>query len=140
MKKLMFFLSAVLVSVCLLSCHSSKMRSYYADESNYITATGVVTHIKYSDETDALYLAFDQLDYPFSDNTFKIVGKNLKIVQENGIKAVLQMSDSVTFMAAPKYWGDGYVIPIVALIVDGDTLLNFEDGFDNCGVDANIHA
>lgn len=131
MKKVLLLLFAIIISVCLLSCHSQKERKYYADESNYVTATGIVSHIKYSDKKDALYLAFDSIDYPFSDNCFKIVGKNLKNAQENGIDDILQIDDSVTFITAPKYWGDGYVMPIVALTVDGEILLSFEDGFDN---------
>ena len=34
-------------------------------------------------------------------------------------------------MTAPKCFGDGYVMPIVAVSVDGEVLLEFEEGFEN---------
>ena len=131
MKRLIALLLTFVIGTSLLSCSTQKERSYYADKNNYITATGTVVHVKYNQEQDALYLAFEDLDYPFSDPNFKIIGKNLEIVQNNGIDEILQLGDTVSFTAAPKYFGAGYVIPLVEVSVAGQTLLSFDDGFHN---------
>lgn len=34
-------------------------------------------------------------------------------------------------MTAPRYFGDGYVMPIVAISVDGEQLLDYEEGYAN---------
>ena len=67
----------------------------------------------------------------FDDNSFKIVGENLLIVRQNGIDEKLEIGDQVTFVTAPRYFGDGYVMPIVEITVNEEELLSFEDGFAN---------
>ncbi len=130
MKK--FFIPLILcITFVLSSCSSDNHLEYYSKPSNYITATGTITHIKYSEENDALYLGFEQLSPEFSDDSFKIVGKNLSIVQENGVDQKLQIGKQIDFISAPRYFGDGYVMPIVGLTVDGEVLLTFEQGYDN---------
>ena len=37
----------------------------------------------------------------------------------------------VSFMTAPRYFGDGYIMPIVEISVDGEELLSFEEGYEN---------
>ena len=130
MKKL-FLLSILCITVCLSACSLEKERQYYSEPDNYITATGTVTHIKYNEEKDALYLGLEQMSYKFSDNSFKIVGKNLIIAQENGLDQKLQEGKQIEFISAPRYFGDGYVMPIVGLTVDGEVLLTFEQGYSN---------
>ncbi|MBQ8236369.1 MAG: hypothetical protein IJZ37_06790 [Clostridia bacterium] len=121
-------LAILLCAVFLVSCAPS-MIDYYADKDHYITATGVVDHIQLDEE--GLYIGFSQMDHPFDDDTFKIVGENLKIVQQKGIDDKLQKGDTVTIITAPKYFGDGYVMPIVSICIDGEILLNFEQGQEN---------
>ena len=110
-------------------CEMAQELPYYSDKNNYISATGIVDYIKYSD--DGLYLGFSDLDPKFSDSTFKIVGKNFKIVQENGIEEKLEIGDEVEFITAPRYFGDGYIVPIAGISVDGEVLLDFEQGYEN---------
>lgn len=119
------------ILMSLPSCYLSKKINYYSQRDNYITATGTVIHIKYNEDNSSLYLAFSELDPKFDDINFKIVGANLPIVQENGIDEKIELGDQVEFISAPKYFGDGYVMPIVAISVDGETLLDFEEGFSN---------
>lgn len=119
------------ITIVLSSCSQNESIEYYSDSSNYIAATGTVTHIKYSEEKDALYLGFEQLSPEFSDNSFKIVGKNLSLVQENGVDQKLQTGKQIEFISAPRYFGDGYVMPIVGITVDGEVLLTFEQGYNN---------
>lgn len=123
----------LLLCFCLLftGCTAAKMREYYAKEENYVNASGIVTHISYNEDKSALYLAFSDLSPEFSDNSFKIVGDNLPIVQEMGIDEKIKIGDSVDFITAGRYFGDGYVMPIVGISAAGETLLTFEDGVAN---------
>ena len=128
MKKI-FALVFIITILMLVSCDSKEMRNYYSDKDNYVVATGVVKHIKYYN--GALYLGFSNLEPYMSDNSFKIVGENLVTVRNNGIDNKLKMGDHIEFVTAPKYFGDGYVTPIVEITVNGEKLLEFEEGFVN---------
>lgn len=128
MKKI-FALVFIITILMLVSCDSKEMRNYYSDKDNYVVATGVVKHIKYYN--GALYLGFSNLEPYMSDNSFKIVGENLVTVRNNGIDNKLKMGDHIEFVTAPKYFGDGYVMPIVEITVNGEKLLEFEEGFVN---------
>ena len=128
MKKI-FALVFIITILMLVSCDSKEMRNYYSDKDNYVVATGEVTHIKYYN--GALYLGFSNLEPYMSDNSFKIVGENLVTVRNNGIDNKLKMGDHIEFVTAPKYFGDGYVMPIVEITVNGEKLLEFEEGFVN---------
>ena len=130
MKKIYLVLILCITTV-LSSCALNKEVEYYSNSNNYITVVGVVSHLKYNEEKDVLYLGFEQLSYEFADNAFKIVGKNLLVVQENGIDSKLQLGDQIEFIRAPKYFGDGYVMPIVGITINGEELLPFEQGYNN---------
>lgn len=113
------------------SCTTTKMRDYYSQKNNYINAIGIVSHISYNEDKTALYLGFSDLTPQFDDNSFKIVGDNLPIVQEKGIDEKIKIEDQVDFITAPRYFGDGYVMPIVEISVNEEELLGFEEGFTN---------
>jgi len=113
------------------SCTSTNRIDYYSKRDNYITATGMVRYISYSEDNLALYLDFEELTPTFDDTCFKIVGKNLSIVQGNGINDKVKEGIQIEFITAPRYFGDGYVMPIVAISVEGESLLEFEEGFTN---------
>ncbi len=132
MKKIFLNISAfvfILNLLMLSSCYAEKQQEYYSDKNNYVVATGTVTHIKYYN--DALYLGFSQMEPHMSDNSFKIVGENLVIVRNNGLDNKLKTGDRIEFITAPKYFGDGYVMPIVEITVNGEKLLDFDEGFVN---------
>lgn len=138
MRKKSFDLKKTILAVslmCLLflstSCTSRKMQYYYSQKSNYVDATGVVSHISYNEDKSALYLGFSDLSPQFDDNSFKIVGDNLQIVQQNGIDKKIEIGDHIRFITAARYFGDGYMMPIVGITVDGEELLSFDDGFVN---------
>ena len=130
MKKILLLL-IICIAIFLSSCNAKQQLEYYSNPDNYITVVGTVTHIKYNEERDSLYLGLHQIPTEFSDNSFKIVGENLLIAQENGIDQKLKIGEQVEFISAPKYFGDGYVMPIVGLTVDGEILLTFEQGYRN---------
>lgn len=130
--KLVAALLVLCLWVTLLSaCNRKKMLDYYSEKENYVDATGTVVHIKYNEDETALYLGFSDLSYNFDDTCFKIVGENLRIVREKGIDNKLKLGDQIKFTSAPRYFGDGYVMPIVAIHVNGECLLDFEAGYTN---------
>lgn len=133
----LYFKKAILVlySLCLLvfstSCTTGKMKEYYSQQSNYVNVTGILTHISYNEDRTAIYLGFSNLSPQFDDNNFKIVGNNLPIVQRNGIDEKIKIGDQVNFVTAARYFGDGYVMPIVEISVNEEKLLSFDEGFAN---------
>ena len=116
---------------CLSSCKMTEKQKYYSQKGNYIDATGRVTYIFYDDDHEALYFEFSELTPQMDDICFKIIGENVSIVQEKGIDQIIKIGDQVNFITAPKYFGDGYVMPIVAISVNGEQILSFEEGFSN---------
>ena len=121
-------IAIMLLLLCLAGCQSE---DYYADESNYITAVGTVCHIRYTDDGEELYLGISGLGSEFADVNFRIIGDGLTAAQGRGIDGKLQIGDEVTFISAPSYFGDGYVVPIAALTVHGETLVEFDEGFES---------
>lgn len=134
MKRRITCIAVLLLSTCILSCcasYHSKQIEYYSQKENYVNATGVLEFVQYNDDCSALYLAFSEITPFFDDNTFKIVGENVQTVKRNEIDSKLQPGDKITFISAPRYFGDGYVFPIVALSVHETSLLDFEEGLSN---------
>ena len=135
-KKILGFgrITLIISLFCLLifstSC-TANMREYYSQKSNYTNATGIVTHIAYNEDRSTLYFGFSELSPQFDDNSFKIVGDNVQIVQQNGIDEKIAIGDQVNFITAARYFGDGYVMPIVEISINGEELLGFEEGFSN---------
>lgn len=125
---ILFLLTGTLV---LSACDSTKMKEYYMEKDNFVTATGTIRHIAYNDDSSTLYLGFTDLSPTFDDNSFKIVGNNLSIVQKNNIDEKIKIGDKIEFITAPQYFGDGYVMPMVAVSVNGEELLEFEEGYAN---------
>lgn len=125
----------IFLFICIIplmaSCTSKKMLEYYADENNYVQAVGVVHFINDVPENGSFILGFTDLEPQFSDTCFKLVGQNYEIAIENGINEKIQLGDTVYFSAAPRYFGDGYVMPIASITVDGEELLEFSVGYEN---------
>ena len=121
------------IILCLMllmsSCDSRKMAKYYANKDNYIEVTGSVNFI--NRDQNGLYYGFEDMSVNLSDDCFKITGKNKTIVNDMGIDQKIHIGDTVTFITAPRYFGDGYVMPIVAISIDGESLLCFDEGLAN---------
>lgn len=131
LKPVMTIVLTCIMLVFLCSCSSSQKIKYYSQKENYISVTGTVSNIKYNEDTTALYIDLSELSPVLDDTCFKIVGENLEIVKANKIDDKLKTGEQITFITAPKYFGDGYVMPIVAITIDGENLLNFEEGYKN---------
>ena len=137
MKKIFVGICTTIVCILVIvflfsSCEKKRMLDYYFQEDNYITVSGTLTHIKYSDDSTILYLGFSNITEGFvSSADFEFVGENLNIVRQNGIDEKLEKGKIIEFVTAPGCWGDGYIYPIVEITIDGETLLEFEEGFPN---------
>lgn len=134
MKKKTIRVAIIIFLMCLFvlsTCCSEDEEQYYSEKENYINVTGTIAHIKYNEDGDALYLGFSDLTPTCDDDTFKIVGENLTIVQANGIDEKLSIGNKIEFVTAPRYFGDGYVMPIVSITISGEELLTFEEGYTN---------
>lgn len=133
MKKIVLLILSVtlVLGLCLSSCASKELSKYYSEKDNYIEVTGIISDISYNEDSSAIYLSFSELDPKLDDVCFKIAGKNLQIVQNNGIDEKIKVGDTLDFVTAPKYFGDGYVMPIAAVSLGDEEILEFEEGFNN---------
>lgn len=134
----LFFKRTFAVATCAIimflfgSCDNAKMRKVYSDPANFVTVTGEVVGMSFSDEYKTVYLKIGNLPSGFSDDYFKIVGKNFEIVRSKSIRAKVHEGDEIEFITSSWYLGDGYIMPIVGLTTaDGEELLSFEEGQKN---------
>ena len=138
-KRVAVSILAIFLLLSLPSCVRREMKDYYSDRDNYITVTGTVSHMKYNDWGDILYLGFSDTEFQtpqtdlknFESNTFKIVGENLDVVQQHGVDDKIEIGDKVTFVVAPSIFYDAYAIPIVSISTDDECLLGFDEGVSN---------
>lgn len=129
--KILLFLTiyffALVVSSCTMT--NNEKINYYSNEQNYVKITGTINHIVFDEEQEVLYLGFTNLSKETDDNCFKVVGDSYSVVVAN--KDFIQSGKTATFVTAPKYYGNGYVIPIVSLTIDDNNILEYEVGFWN---------
>ena len=131
LKLIMIIANTCVLFSLLCSCYSSQKIEYYSQKENYINVTGTVSHIKYNEDTTALYIGLSEMSPVLDDTCFKIVGRSLEIVKANKIDDKLKIGKTITIITAPKYFGDGYVMPIVAISINGEDLLDFEEGYNS---------
>ena len=113
------------------SCYSQEKFDYYAEKDNYISVSGTVSHIAYDENGEFLSLGISDISYQLDDNAFKIVGDNLRIALANDFEDKVLIGTKIDFITAPKYFGDGYIMPIVAISVNGESILDYEEGYLN---------
>lgn len=99
MKKRAMCVCIVLLLVCstlLCSCSVSKrvLVRYCSEKSNYVTASGVVSHIKDAPERDHLVFGFSELSPSMDDVSFNFVGANREIVLQRGILQKIQLQET----------------------------------------------
>ena len=129
-QKFMLIITLVcFIPVFLSSCKSLEKIEYYSHKGNYISVTGTVSYMEYNEDSTALYIELSDSHPILDDTCFKIVGRNLEIVQINKIDDKLKTGEPITIITAPRYFGDGYVMPIVAISINGEDLLEFEEGY-----------
>ena len=101
------------------------------DINNYITEEAVVDTITYDKKLEYIGIRLSDISDAYQGERFIIEGENLDVVIENDILGKIKTNDIIDFTSAPAYFGNGYVMPIVQLSIDGETLLSFEEGYAN---------
>ena len=104
---------------------------YYAQEENFVEVTGEVKHLAWNEEEERVAFSLTARPEGFVEATFDIEGDNFRVVADKGGAEHLKVGAVVTFMAAPRYFGDGYIVPAASLTADGVELLSFEEGYEN---------
>ncbi len=135
MKKIFVFnLILLILLFSIASCQGGNkivQQEYYQTKENYIECRGQITFINYDDR--CVYLGIEILnnDGLFSDDCFKIQGQNFLVVKDNGFIDEIDIGDEVVFISAPRYFGDGYVYPIVSIKKESKIYLDFDIGYNN---------
>ena len=88
-------------------------------------------HIGWAEDKSFVCLSFEDIPEEYSDGSFVVEGENLRILVENGFSNKVKLGTEVVYVSAPRYFWDGYMMPIVELSVDGEVLLPFEEGKTN---------
>jgi hypothetical protein len=101
------------------------------DVNNYITEEAVVDTITYDKKLEYIGIRLSEISDAYQGERFIIEGENLDIVLANGILEKIEPNSVIEFTSAPAFFGNGYLMPIVQLSVNGETLLSFEEGYAN---------
>ncbi len=110
---------------------NSREIAYCSDKDNYVKASGTVEFISYSNYQDHYNLTLTDMTEDFPDSNFSIEGKNFFTAKENGTTYKVIKGTKIDFVSIRRFFGDGYTLPIVALSVNGEELLSFEEGYQN---------
>lgn len=103
--------------------------NYYKNVNNYVYASGQLDNYRFYG--DSLYISINDLNYEFSRNKFRLEGENVNLLKRRGFEQYMTPNVNIEIATAPRYFGNGYKMQIVALSIDGYTLLEFEEGYDN---------
>ena len=106
-------------------------KEYYMDINNYITEEAVVDTITYDKKLEYIGIRLSDISDAYQGERFIIEGENLDIVLSNGILEKIEPNSVIEFTSAPAFFGNGYLMPIVQLSINGETLLSFEEGYAN---------
>ena len=127
-----YMLICMLLMLLILSaCFNCKRYRYYVEKNNYVTVSATVTHIAHDQSMGFVCVGIPEPPEQFSDTAFKISGESYQTILENGFEEKVVIGKEITFISAPRYFGDGYMMPIVALAVDDEWLLEFDEGYNN---------
>ena len=143
-KILICFVMCISVCVFNISCsiwnlgYEIQEKVYYSNEANFVSVTAVCVEISTNEHIpDCYFITVKDMEYhrteecKFISGTFKIEKASSIILKESNIEDKLTEGTNFTFISAPKYFGDGYLCPIVSIEIDGEVLLNFDTGYKN---------
>ena len=105
--------------------------NYYRHKEYYITAVGTIDRIRYDEKNTRVILDFSEILPEMFYPSFDIVGESFLLVQSRGIEEKLKLGDQVEIVTAPGAFSYGYVRPIVAISINGESLLDFDEGYAN---------
>ncbi|MBQ2667575.1 MAG: hypothetical protein IJF56_02970 [Clostridia bacterium] len=137
-KRLLKCAGILLLLLTLLSftgCAKNREKAYYSDTNHFITEEAVVENIsytkKFSGNRECIVLWLSEIDEAYQSSNFNIEGENVALALERGILDKVEEGDVITYTSAPGFFYNGDFMPIVALSVDSEEILCFEEGYRN---------
>ena len=124
---LLAFFFIVLLLFC-LNFYRIKQLFYYRNTDHFVQCSGTVNEICYDEEYKMIYLTIKDLSVAFADDSFCIKGECAERIWRQYADK-LKKGIIVDFISADGYFGDGFDMPIVALSVNGEELLSFNEGY-----------
>lgn len=127
MKKFEILIILILMT-SLSGCHLSnqilaqKMIEKYSDNQNYVTLSGEVTECNENNVIIKCEKLSEYISYQKELCDYYIYSD--EIIE-------LSVGDQIDFVTVPFHFYNGHKLPIVELVVDGNTLLTFEEGKEN---------
>ena len=128
------FVNIVIIIIILFlisGCYRNKEKLYYLDVSNFIKEEATVDNVLYDEENKSIYFWLSNIDDVYQDSTFIVDGDNVNVLLQYDIINRIMIGDTITFSSAPRYFGDGYCMPIIELIHNNEELLSFDEGHKN---------
>lgn len=136
MKKLIAWLLSVICILQLCGCNGPyrrRMKEYYSNDAVFENVSGIIREIErenYDGEIfDMMVIYLTRASEAFTkqshgDVFFRIWGME----EEDWGRAAFKVGDKIDFISAPRYFFDGHKWPIVAIVKDGVTYLEYEKG------------
>ena len=127
------FVNIIIIIILFLisGCYRNKEKLYYLDVSNFIKEEATVDNVLYDEENKSIYFWLSNIDDVYQDSTFIVDGDNVNVLLQYDIINRIMIGDTITFSSAPRYFGDGYCMPIIELIHNNEELLSFDEGHKN---------
>ncbi len=108
---------------------------YYKETKNFISLTVEVEDFYYvageGRRIEAYYLVTTSKPTGFSDRTFVIEGRNAELVRLTGAEQKISRGSLIEIISAPRYFYDGYDMPIAGMTIQNDDVLLFPTGYEN---------
>ena len=128
------FVNIIIIIIILFlisACYRNKEKLYYLDVSNFIKEEATVDNVLYDEENKSIYFWLSNIDDVYQDSTFIVDGDNVNVLLQYDIINRIMIGDTITFSSAPRYFSDGYCMPIIELIHNNEELLSFDEGHKN---------
>ena len=108
---------------------------YLVKKDNYISIEAEIAYVDGYDRYEEEF-CFDIKDcsYPLQKlsrgySPVSVLSKTMSMSNHKREITQLEPGDIIEFVTAPRFLGNGWVFPIVALKIDGETMIEFEDGY-----------
>lgn len=143
-KKLFFSMICVFLCSMLSACsiweagYENREREYYSDKNNFVTVEAECVEICTNEWSPGQYfinvkdMVYQETEScKFVSRSFVVNEENSKILSDAIVERRLVSGTTIVFKSAPRYFGDGYIYPMVSLEIDGEVILDFDVGYRN---------
>ena len=122
----------LLLAICNCDVPNYTLIDYYKNDADFINVIATVDRISYSEEFECISIHFSGLSQRFASGSFYIPMDYASEEIQTNILEKIKVGDKVKFTTDPWYYGDGYIMPIVAIwSPDGEPILEYEEGYAN---------